>query len=304
LKQRPRVLLTPPHRAYMKIAEGCANRCAYCLIPSLRGDYVSRPLPALVEEMSHLVEGGVREVTVVSQDSTRYGHEMGRDGLAYLVRQLVHVPGSYWLRVLYTHPARVTDELLDAFLYDGRICRYLDVPFQHVAPRILAAMNRAETPEPSALLARIRERLPGVFLRTTLMVGFPGETDDDFEELLAFVDAARFDHLGAFIYSPEEGTPAFDMDPQVDEEVARERLDRLMMLQAEVSAEKLAAMVGEELLVLSEGPDPDGVPVARHAGQAPEVDGVVELDRPVPAGEFVKVRVTGSEVHDLRGTVL
>jgi ribosomal protein S12 methylthiotransferase len=300
----PRVLATPPHRAYLKIAEGCANRCSYCLIPALRGDFVSRPSASLVEEMRHLAGSGVREITLVSQDSTRYVSEIGADGLARLLRELVQVPGSWWLRALYTHPARVSDGLLDAFNFDPRICRYLDVPFQHVSPSILAAMNRSETPDPLAFLRRVRERLPGVFLRTTLMVGFPGESDEDFDSLLSFVEAARFDHLGAFVYSPEEGTPAFEMEPQVDEDLARERLDRLMMLQGEISAEKLSAMVGQEMTVLSEGPDPDGVPVGRHAGQAPEVDGVVELDRPVPPGEFVRVRITASDVHDLAGMVL
>ncbi len=300
----PRVLATPHHRAYLKIAEGCANRCSYCLIPALRGDFASRSLPSLVEELRHLAGSGVREVTLVSQDSTRYGREQGADGLAHLLRKLVDVPGSYWLRVLYTHPARVTDGLLDAFLHDPRICRYLDVPFQHVSPSILAAMNRAETPDPLSFLRRVRERLPGVFLRTTLMVGFPGESDQDFDDMLAFVQEACFDHLGAFVYSPEEGTPAFDMEPQVDYDLARERLDRLMMLQGEISAEKLAGMVGKELTVLSEGPDPEGVPVGRHAGQAAEVDGVVELDHPVPPGEFVRVRITSGDVHDLKGKVV
>ncbi len=303
----PRALATPPHRAYLKIAEGCANRCAYCLIPSLRGGFVSRPPFSVAAEFRSLVEGGAREVTLICQDSTRYGTDRaeveGRQGLPALLRTLLKTPGDFWLRVLYTHPARVSDDLLDALAADPRACRYLDIPFQHSHPSVLARMNRADTPDPLPLLARVRERLPGVALRTTLMVGFPGETEEDFSHLLSFVEEARFDHLGAFVWSPEEGTAAESLPDRVDEEEAKERLDRLMMLQGEVSAEKLEALVGWEVTVLSEGADDEGVPYGRHQGQAPEVDGVVELDRPVPAGEFVRVRITASEVHDLKGEV-
>jgi ribosomal protein S12 methylthiotransferase len=298
-----RVRSHPEHRAYIKIGEGCSNWCAYCLIPSIRGEFASRPAASLVSEMDHLVGQGVREITLVAQDSGRYGQDLGKDSLPSLVRALLAVPGDYWLRVLYVHPARVSDELLETLASDPRVCRYLDVPFQHASTPILEKMGRGDAPAPMDVVNRIRSAIPDAFLRTTLMTGFPGETEDDFNELIHFIQEAGIDHLGVFPYSLEEGTPAAGMKDQVPLDVARSRADRLMEAQAVISAQRLTRLVGQELTVLAEGFDEKG-PFGRHQGQAPEVDGVVRLDEDVEAGAFVRVRITDSDVYDLKGEVM
>ena len=298
-----RVRSHPDHRAYLKIAEGCSNWCAYCLIPSIRGEFESRPMESVRSEMEHLVDSGVREVTLVSQDSGRYGQGSGENSLPSLIRSLLEVPGDYWLRALYIHPLRVTDELLDVINSDIRVCRYLDVPFQHAAPNVLERMGRGDAPAPGEVVRRARGSIPGLFFRTTLMTGFPGETEEDFGRLLDFVREAEIDHLGVFPYSREEGTPAFDMDGQIDPGTAADRAERLLQEQAVVSARRLGRLVGQELKVLAEGFDEKG-PFGRHQGQAPEVDGVVRLDEDVEPGTFVKVRITDSDVYDLKGEVV
>ncbi|MDF1535422.1 MAG: 30S ribosomal protein S12 methylthiotransferase RimO [bacterium] len=303
----PRVLSFPPHRAYLKIGEGCSNRCSYCLIPSIRGDFSSRSVPSLTAEMEHLVGSGVREITLVAQDSGRYGIDLagtgGGPGLPGLVNSLLGVPGDYWLRVLYVHPARVTGELLEAMISDPRICPYLDIPFQHVAPQVLARMGRGDAPAPMEVVKRVRAAVPGVFIRTTLMTGFPGETREDFERLREFVREAGIDHLGVFSYSCEEGTAASRMGAQVPGEVAKERAETLMEEQSEVSAGLLRGLVGREMTVMAEGFDEEGS-FGRHQGQAPEVDGVVRVDEGVEAGSFVQVKIVDSGIHDLKGEVL
>ena len=293
----------PEHRAYLKIGEGCSNWCAYCLIPAIRGEFASRPRGSLLAEMAYLLAQGAREITLVSQDSGRYGTDVGEDTLAGLVRSLLGVQGEYWLRVLYVHPLRVTDDLLSALGSDTRVCRYLDVPFQHVSRQVLERMGRGEAPGPMEVLRHIREAIPDVSIRTTLMTGFPGETEEDFAQLLDFIRHARIDHLGVFPYSRAEGTPAATMRGQVPPALARERADRLMEEQAAVSAGKLRAMLGKEMTVLAEGFDEKG-PYGRHQGQAPEVDGVVRLDEEVDAGTFVRVKIIDSGVYDLKGEVL
>lgn len=293
----------PEHRAYIKIGEGCSNWCAYCLIPSIRGEFASRPAESLVSEMDYLVGQGVREVTLVAQDSGRYGQDLEDDSLPSLMRSLLTIPGKYWLRVLYIHPARVSDELLNVITSDPRVCRYLDVPFQHVSGSVLERMGRGEAPAPLDVVHRIRHAIPESFLRTTFMTGFPGETEKDFSDLLEFIREAQIDHLGVFPYSPEEGTPAVGMNDQIPFETARSRADQLMEEQARISAQRLTRLVGQELTVLAEGFDENG-PFGRHQGQAPEVDGVVRLDEDVEAGTFVKVRITDSDVYDLKGEVL
>jgi ribosomal protein S12 methylthiotransferase len=298
----PRILSWPPHRAYLKIGEGCSNRCSYCLIPSIRGAFVSRDRDSLLAEMKYLIQSGVREVTLVAQDSGRYGSDQGAGSLPDLMESLQSVSGDYWLRVLYVHPERVSDSLLSTMGSDPRICRYLDIPFQHISARILHRMGRGDSPAPMEVVQKVRARLPGVSLRTTLMTGFPGETDRDFEMLLDFLECARIEHLGVFAYSREEGTAAGAMDDQVDPGLARERAGILMKEQARVSSEKLAESVGKEMTVIVEDNDEDG-PFGRHQGQAPEVDGVVRLDREAERGSFVQVRITGSDVYDLEGEV-
>ena len=298
-----RVRTHPEHRAYIKIGEGCSNWCAYCLIPSIRGEFTSRPAASLVSEMDYLIGQGVREVTLVAQDSGRYGQDLGEDSLPSLLRSLLTVPGKYWLRVLYVHPSRVTDELLEVIASDPRICRYLDVPFQHVSASVLERMGRGEAPSPIDVVRRVRYAMPDVYLRTTLMTGFPGETEEDFDGLIHFIQEAGIDHLGVFPYSLEEGTPAAGMKDQVPSDVARSRADRLMEEQAGISAQRLSRLVGQELTVLAEGFDEKG-PFGRHQGQAPEVDGVVRLDEDVEAGTFVQVLITDSGVYDLKGEAL
>jgi ribosomal protein S12 methylthiotransferase len=298
-----RVRTHPEHRAYIKIGEGCSNWCAYCLIPSIRGEFVSRPSSSLISEMKYLIGQGVREITLVAQDSGRYGQDLGEDSLPSLVRSLLSVPGDYWLRTLYIHPSRISDELLDVIASDPRVCRYLDVPFQHVSASVLERMGRGDAPAPMDVVRRVRHAIPDLFLRTTLMTGFPGETEEDFNELLHFVQEAGIDHLGVFPYSLEEGTPAAEMKNQVSSDTARSRADKLMEEQADISAQRLTRLVGQELSVLAEGFDEKG-PFGRHQGQAPEVDGVVRLDEDVEAGTFVQVRITDSDVYDLKGEVL
>ncbi len=298
-----RVRSHPQHRAYIKIGEGCSNWCAYCLIPSIRGEFASRPSSSVVSEMEYLVGQGVREVTLVAQDSGRYGQDRGDDSLPSLVRSLLSIPGDYWLRVLYVHPSRVSDDLLDVMVSDPRICRYLDVPFQHVSAPVLGRMGRGEAPVPMDVVQRVRSTIPDAFIRTTLMTGFPGETDEEFKALLRFIREAGIDHLGVFPYSLEEGTPAAGMDNQVPRETAEERAGKLMEEQAHISARRLRKLVGQELAVLAEGFDENG-PFGRHQGQAPEVDGVVRLDEDVEAGTFVRVMITDSDVYDLKGEVL
>jgi len=298
-----RVRSHPEHRAYIKIGEGCSNWCAYCLIPSIRGEFVSRPSSSLVSEMEYLIGQGVREVTLVAQDSGRYGQDLGEDSLPSLVRSFLSVTGEYWLRVLYVHPSRVSDELLEVIASDPRTCRYIDVPFQHVSAPVLGRMGRGDAPAPMDVVRHVRSAIPDVFLRTTLMTGFPGETEEDFNELLHFIREAGIDHLGVFPYSLEEGTPAAGMKDQVPPDVARSRADRLMEKQAEISAQRLSRLVGQELTVLAEGFDEKG-PFGRHQGQAPEVDGVVRLDEDVESGSFIRVRITDSDIYDLKGEVL
>ena len=298
-----RVRSHPEHRAYIKIGEGCSNWCAYCLIPSIRGEFTSRQAASLVSEMDYLIGQGVREVTLVAQDSGRYGQDLGEDSLPSLLESLLTVPGDYWLRVLYVHPARVSDELLEMIASDPRICRYLDVPFQHVSTPVLERMGRGEAPSPIDVVQQIRHAIPEVYLRTTLMTGFPGETEEDFNDLLHFIQEAGIDHLGVFPYSLEEGTPAAGMEDQVPSDVARSRADKLMEVQAGLSMQRLSKLVGQELTVLAEGFDEKG-PFGRHQVQAPEVDGVVRLDEDIEPGTFVRVLITDSDVYDLKGEVV
>jgi len=293
----------PEHRAYIKIGEGCSNWCAYCLIPSIRGEFTSRPAASLLSEMDYLLGQGVREVTLVAQDSGRYGQDLGKDSLPSLLRSLLTLPGEYWVRVLYIHPSRVSDELLEVIASDPRICRYLDVPFQHVSPSVLERMGRGEAPSAMDVVRRIRHAIPDVYLRTTLMTGFPGETEKDFDDLMHFIQEAGIDHLGVFPYSLEEGTPAAGMKDQVPPDLARSRADKLMEVQAGLSAQRLSRLVGQELTVLAEGFDEKG-PLGRHQGQAPEVDGVVRLDEEVEPGTFVRVMITDSDAYDLKGEVV
>jgi ribosomal protein S12 methylthiotransferase len=298
-----RLISGPGHRAYLKIGEGCSNHCTYCLIPGLRGEFQSRSLDSVCAEARWLVEQGVREVDLVAQDTGRFGKDTGEGSLADLLLGILDHPADFWIRLLYVHPSRLDDHLLEVMASDDRVCRYIDVPFQHVSSPVLDRMGRRDVARAVDVLERVRRLLPGVYVRTTLMTGFPGETEGDFQELLTFVRGAQINHLGVFSYSREEGTPAASLDGQVDRGVAEKRAATLMAAQEKVSRGLLAGMVGTSLEVVVEGQDEEG-PYGRHRGQAPEVDGVVRLDRQAEPGQFVQVRITGSGVHDLEGEVI
>lgn len=295
-----RLLSTPRHFAYLKIADGCDNRCSYCLIPSIRGRLRSRPADAIVAEARGLVRLGARELVLVAQDTTAWGSELaGRPQLPALLARLGRIRNLRWLRLMYAHPSHVTAELLDEFARNRKLCRYIDLPVQHVSDRILEAMNRHYT---RADLERLLERaraLPGVRLRTTIIVGFPGETAREFRDLLGFVRAARFDRLSAYAFSPEPGTPAAALPRQVSDRVKRERVRELMRVQAGISRSSLRRLVGAELDVLVDAPG-----TGRTEWDAPEVDGTVKLAGKAEPGTFARCRVTGSATHDLRATVL
>ena len=309
---QPRVLLTDGPHAYIKIAEGCNHPCGFCAIPRIRGRYRSRPIDRIVAESEHLLASGIKELDLISQDVTSYGIDL-KDGsdLPKLLRALGRIGGRYWLRLLYGYPAHVTDGLLAAMGEVESMCRYLDVPVQHSHPDVLTAMGRSDTIEAVASLPeRARRALPGIALRTTCLVGYPGETDAQFEHLLAYIAAAEFDHVGVFAFSREEQTRAFHLPHQVDAQAAAARRERLMLAQQEIVRRKTVARVGEraDVLIAREAEGASGVWVGRTARQAPEVDGETFVSG-LPAGDqsgiFVRARLVGPEdVYDLRAEAM
>ena len=302
-----RVLTTSPWAAYVKISDGCNNRCTYCASPLIRGSYASRPFDDIVTECERLAAQGVTEITLIAQDTSRYGCDLG-DGtllLPALLRRVSEIEGVHWVRVLYCYPDTTTDALLDEIQNNPKVAPYLDLPLQHIDDALLKKMNRRGSAEwIRSRIAACKAR--GITLRTTFIVGFPGETQAQFEELMNFTREARFDRMGAFTYSPEEGTPAARMKDQIDEDVKLARLDQLMMLQQAISAELMQARIGEECEVLVEGLDEDGVPVGRSILEAPESDGCIRLNsaRTLTPGEYVMARVTGADAYDLTAEVL
>lgn len=288
--------------AYLKVLEGCDHRCAYCTIPGIRGPLRSRDRESLLAEARMLVRGGVREICLIGQDIASYGVDRGeKAGLVRLLRDLCRIRDLRWVRLLYLHPGRLDGSLIELVADEEKICKYLDIPVQHIDARVLRRMGRRYGPdEVYALLHRLRERIPGIFLRTSLIVGFPGETEAAFGRLLRFVAEARWEFLGVFAYSREEGTSAASMGSQVPERLKRERARRIQDSQADILAARNRAMIGQELEVLVEEAGTAGRAVARHAGQAPEVDGSVLLSgwRGGPPA-FLRVRVTGSREWDL-----
>ena len=301
-----RVLTTAPWSAYVKISDGCDNRCTYCAIPLIRGGYASRPFDDIVDECRRLAGEGVTEITLIAQDTSRYGCDLG-DGhyrLAELLRAVSEIEGVHWLRVLYCYPDSTEDALLDEIENNPKVAPYLDLPLQHINDALLRAMNRRGSAD--WIKNRIAEcKRRGLTMRTTMIVGFPGETDAQFQELMDFVQDARFDRLGAFTYSPEEGMPAARMKNQIDEEVKAQRLDQLMMLQQGISMELLQARVGTECEVLVEGRDEDGW-YGRSILEAPESDGCIHLtaQRALTPGTYVRARITGADAYDLTAEVL
>lgn len=303
-----RELLSPSHTAYLKIAEGCNNRCTYCAIPMIRGPYRSRPLDDLVNEAKTLAKGGTRELILAAQDTTRYGIDLyGRPSLVKLLTALCAVEGLTWIRVLYTYPELVDDDLLALIESQPKLCAYLDVPLQHIDDGILRAMGRRIGEQGIRdLFSRIRKTRRYIALRTTMIVGFPGESEQAFEKLLDFISDHPFDHLGAFAYSPEEGTPAQAMEGQIPRAVKQRRLDRLMMAQQQVLRTLNRRHIGQEYNVLVEGEDGPGRFRGRSEYQAPDIDSAVlfSSDRPLAAGDWVRVRITDVSEYDWMGVAL
>lgn len=297
-----RILTTPPYSAFVKISDGCDNRCSYCAIPLIRGRYLSRPYEEIVDECERLAEGGVTEITLIAQDTSRYGNDIyGKTRMSELLRRVAAIEKVKWVRVLYCYPDTTDDELLETIAHTPKVCAYLDLPLQHINDRLLKKMNRRGSSD--WIRSRIEKcRQLGVTLRTTMIVGFPGETEEEFQELMDFVRWARFDRLGAFAYSPEEDTPAAVMPDQIDQETKYRRLDQLMMLQQEISMEINESRVGEECTVLCEGWE-DGLYYGRSPKEAPESDGNIRFtaQREIQPGEYVKVKILSAEAYDLYG---
>lgn len=301
----PRVLIGRTHTAYVKLSEGCDRVCAFCAIPGIRGRFQSRSAESLLAEARQLATAGVREINLVAQDSTSWGKDLpGRPKLEHALRELDAVDGLEWIRLLYLYPSAVSDGLIDTLASGKRLLPYVDVPLQHASDRILRAMKRGTTAaRQRELVTRLRSKVPGLTLRTTFIVGFPGETEADFEELCEFVRTARFERMGVFRYSDEEGTAAFGYADKVPRAVARERHRRLMALQRDIMAEQLQAQVGSEQTVLVES-DAPGRAHGRLASQAPEIDGVVFLKGAAAPGEMVRARIQAVRGADLDAELL
>lgn len=304
-----RILTTGGYYAHLKIAEGCDKHCTYCIIPKVRGNFRSVPMEQLLSEAESLAEQGVKELILVAQETTLYGVDLyGEKRLPELLRSLCKVKGIRWIRVQYCYPEEITDDLIQVIKEEPKICHYLDLPIQHASDRILKRMGRRTTQaDLKEIIGRLRKEIPDICLRTTLITGFPGESQEDHEELMAFVDECEFDRLGVFTYSPEEDTPAAGMPEQIPEEVKEERQAELMELQQEIAFEKAEAMIGRELLVMIEGQVADeNAYVGRTYKDAPGVDGYIFIntDEVLMSGDFAKVKVTGAVDYDLIGELM
>lgn len=303
---KKRILSNGGYYAYLKIAEGCDKCCTYCIIPKIRGHYRSVPMEVLVEEAKSLAEQGVKELILVAQETTLYGKDLyGKKSLSVLLKQLCQVDGIEWIRLMYCYPEEIDDELIRTIKEEEKICHYLDLPIQHANDYILQRMGRRTNQEfLTQLIAKLRKEIPDICLRTTLIVGFPGETEEMFRELAAFVNEIEFDRLGVFTYSPEEDTVAAQMPEQIPEEVKEYRRDEIMQLQQEIAFEKAEAMIGRTVPVIIDGRLPEeGILVARTYMDAPGVDGnvFIETDRELYSGTIEKVRITESSEYDLIG---
>ena len=304
-----RVLTTPEYTAYLKIAEGCDNRCTYCAIPLIRGRLRSRPIEDIVKEAKDLERLGVKELNLIAQDTTRYGLDLyGEYRLAALVRAICAETEIPWIRLLYCYPDKITDDLIEELKSNPRLVKYMDIPIQHISDGVLRRMNRhgdGDTIRDAG--RRLRESVPGITLRTTAMVGFPGETEADFEELCAFIKEARFDRFGAFTFSAEEGTEAATLPEQIDDEIKAARLDTLMEIQLDISAELQKEKVGSIIPVLAEDYDiPAGIHYGRSAADAPDVDGKIYFSAPhrIAPGTFLRVKITEALDYDLVGEAI
>lgn len=305
---KKRMVTTGGHYAYLKIAEGCDKHCSYCIIPKVRGNYRSIPMDSLVEEAKKLVEFGAKELILVAQETTLYGKDLyGEKSLSQLLHKLCEIDGLYWIRILYCYPEEITDELIETIRTEDKICNYLDIPIQHASDRILKRMGRrTNQQELREMVEKLRKAIPDICLRTTLITGFPGETQEDHEELLAFVDEMEFDRLGVFTYSSEEDTPAAMFADQIEEEIKTDRQADIMELQQEIAFEKAEGMIGRTVLAMIEGKVPDEhAYVARTYKDAPNVDGFlfIQTSEELMTGDFVRAKITGSYEYDLIGEI-
>jgi len=297
----PRLSTTPKHYRYLKIAEGCGNRCSYCAIPLIRGNFQSRPVASILDEAKSLADEGAKELILLAQDSTAYRDK--KTDLAVLLKKLTRVRGIEWIRLMYAYPGRISKEVMTVMAGEKKICDYLDIPIQHFDDAVLRAMNRRGTSDDiRRTIDQLRKRVPGIALRTSLIVGFPGETEAAFKRLLAYVKEAEFDHLGVFTYSPEEGTVAYALKQTVPTEIAQERFGRIMQAQAKISLKKNKKLIKTKQRVLIDSME-DLVLIGRMQTQAPEIDGVVYLsETEAKIGSFVDVEITDATEYDLMGT--
>ncbi len=307
LPEENRMLATPGYMAYCKIADGCDNHCTYCIIPKLRGAYRSRPMEEIVREAEELAESGVRELVVIAQDTSRYGTDLyGENRLPELLKKLCAISKLHWVRVLYLYPEMITDELIAVFAAEEKLVKYMDIPIQHADSQVLKRMGRHLTHEQLVLLIeKLRKNVPGIVLRTTVIAGFPGETEEQFETLLSFVREMKFDRLGAFAYSREEGTPAAQLSEQLPEEVKEQRAERILMAQEAISLKLQEEKIGMELEVLVEGYDEDNLMYfGRSAGDAPEVDNTVYFasEEEHQPGDFIRVKILNADTYELIGS--
>ena len=305
---KKRIVTTGGHFAYLKIAEGCDKHCTYCIIPKVRGDFRSVPMENLLDEAKTLVESGVKELILVAQETTMYGVDLyGQKSLPLLLKKLCEIPGLVWIRILYCYPEEITDELIQVIKEEKKICNYLDIPIQHGCDAVLKRMGRRTNKEQlKEVVSKLRSEIPDICLRTTLITGFPGETEEQHEELMAFIDEMEFDRLGVFTYSPEEDTPAAGFAAQVDEDVKLDRQADIMELQQEIAFDKADAMIGQHLYVMVEGKVADeNAYVGRTYKDAPNVDGFIfiQTDEELMTGDYVPVKVTGSYEYDLIGEI-
>ena len=309
LPETKRLVTTGGHFAYLKIAEGCDKHCTYCIIPKIRGNYRSVPMERLVKEAQALAEDGVKELILVAQETTIYGVDLyGEKSLHRLLRELCKISGIRWIRILYCYPEEIDDNLIQVMKEEPKICHYLDLPIQHASTEILGRMGRRTSREDlEEIIGKLRREIPDIAIRTTLITGFPGETKEQHEELMDFVDQMEFDRLGVFTYSPEEGTPAAEMEDQIPEEVKEDRQAELMELQQEIAFDLAEDMIGREVLVMIEGKVADeNAYVGRTYKDAPNVDGLifVNTDEELMSGDFARVKVTGAAEYDLIGELM
>ena len=304
-----RVLTTPEYMAYLKIAEGCDNRCAYCAIPAIRGKFRSRTIEDIVAEAKQLDSLGIKELVVVAQDTTRYGKDIyGEYRLAELLRAITDATRIPWIRILYCYPDKITDELVAEIRDNPRILKYIDLPMQHISDRMLKAMNRhGDGAMIRDVVAKLRREIPDIVIRTTFIVGFPGETEEDVEELFEFVKEAKFEHMGVFTYSREDDTPAYDFEDQIDEQVKQDRMDSIMREQLEINESRNRSMIGKTITVLCEDYDPvSEIHFGRGEADAPEIDGKVyfKSDVRIAPGSFVNVKIRDVLDYDLIGRAI